>query len=223
MSSRSSEIITTIFSGLFWVVVIAATIIGIVHSSNKHSSIDTYISITCPPWAVYRAIESIWHNDDDTDDDVVDWEMVISKDVEKAVYLLEKSSGEDVNIYELYTYIDEFADEISCYPDDKKMILENVVECYVKYSKLIMEALLPVFAGDTKTPDFPPEAIRLEEKIVGYFPDIVNDRLKLFELLSQSDFVGNDNAVDIYSSAIEHKYSELKRTYLKIFGHPMAE
>lgn len=47
---------------LFLLALLGLDILGIVHSFKKHDGVDSFTSIICPPWALYRGVESFWHD-----------------------------------------------------------------------------------------------------------------------------------------------------------------
>ena len=96
-------------------------IFGIIHSIKYHPEDDLYMVITVPPYAWYRSIEMLWH-DEFAD---VDWETRLANDMEVCFFFFERATDPEINKFEFNRDIEEFSDIINNYPEDSKEISKS--------------------------------------------------------------------------------------------------
>jgi hypothetical protein len=122
------KIISTLTVCLY-LILIADYGVGFIHSFKKHGTADGIIGTILFPWAMYRGVESFFHNDYSG----VDWDKRLDTDMKNCIYFITEGTADETNVYKLNEDLDEFSAKISAYPKDKRQFLMDGCRKYITY------------------------------------------------------------------------------------------
>lgn len=220
------DFLKSLLGVIFWLAILTGEVCGLIHSFKKHDIADGIAAVVIPPFAIYRGLESLWH-DDNKD---VDWDEVLSYDCEAIITFMNAAQSENVSIVKLNRDINDFAESIESYPKNKIAELQEVATSYTEYYASVIWDICDAFEiwYNDKQPlkvKWSKNTMDLEKKIAQYYED-VSDLREEAEITYNSAFrkMAPDDAapldIDILrESLINKSISTNSRTYKKIFGY----
>ena len=122
--------VSSFLGGVLGFALFAATFLGYYHAFDKHGTAHGMLSIAVPPYAWYRAVEWIWHDDFAG----VDWNKRIQNDARTTILLMSAAVASDASkADELASAIETFTAKLAQYPDDKTQRIKAIVFTYLAY------------------------------------------------------------------------------------------
>lgn len=164
------EKFTSLLIVILWLAGIADYGIGLVHSFKKHGTVDGVVGFIAFPWAIYRGVECLWH--DDYKD--VNWDKRLESDLRSCIYFLESSSNKDANQFQLNEDLETFSLKLKDYPKEKKQFLMDGSRKYTQYGVSLSNDLINSIDKYYSTGNF---NIAISEKTIK-----IENELKAFKL-----------------------------------------
>ncbi|MCB0302862.1 MAG: hypothetical protein KDI38_03695 [Calditrichaeota bacterium] len=198
---------------------------GYYHSITKHDSGDIYLAFMVPPYAWYRSVEMLWHDDWSG----VDWPARRSQDLKTCIYFLKLSTAEDSNVYELNNNVRKFAESIKDYPAIQKDSLKEGVKLYVDYQQSLATDFRQMLSNrleDVDIGEFSYRTTRLEKELSVYgLQEILEETRNVVpEALNQIDpyLVEDVNlAIKTFDVSLANSLQQLRSTYKDIFNEEL--
>ena len=124
------DTITSILGFVLYISLFADYGFGIYHSFKKHGVADGLIGSVIFPWAMYRGVEYLWH--DDYGD--VNWDKRLTNDMQTCVYFIALVNDKTADKYQINENLEKFSEKIKDYPADKRQYLLDGTKKYIQYS-----------------------------------------------------------------------------------------
>lgn len=126
----------------FYVAILVGEVGGIYHSFNMHGDTQGVVSIFVPPFAWFRAIESLGHSVDSEDVSEEEWAKVLEYDIRYCAALItdctNQTSSPTINLGER---VAKFSNKIGQYPGSRKERLKNFAQAYIYYCEALVADL----------------------------------------------------------------------------------
>lgn len=232
--NKLKEYFGGVLSIIFYILFFYGEIFGIIHSVKKHSTGDIIASIAIPPWAWWRSIEMVWHNDYAN----VDWDKRLTNDMQTCIYFINQANDTKVNKFEIIEDIEIFHNKIVKYPQDKLEFLKNGTRYFIEYSNSNSNDFINALNEYSKTGDFDWKASdktkQLEKTLSNYkliediklakkTLEITNNELKT-NFSDDLEFIDHEKIEEIKTRAsitLEVQQKEYKRFFENLFDEEL--
>jgi hypothetical protein len=112
---------------LFWLIGLCSEYVGLYHTYKRHSTKQFTLAILIPPYAIYNTFEIYWHQED------TNWNIVLRNDCIDFNNIISLVHSDSRNINEIELAATKMNQKISTYPTDKRVLLKQEAEIYLKY------------------------------------------------------------------------------------------
>ncbi len=219
------EKIGTGLTYLLYILLSAAYVLGLFHSFKKHGAGDGFLGTVLFPYAMYRGVESFWHNDFAK----VDWNKRLQADMKNCVYFIDQSVNPGADVYQFNKDIEEFSSRIRKYPQLKKNFLMDGCRKYIGFSRGIIEDMKISSVSYFKTGSFEftkskpvldiEDELRRTFKIQDEINNIWTSLNEQFEAVKQIDIsVLSTDKISSNMAEYEKKVDTYKTAYLANSG-----
>lgn len=114
---------------VYTVILFIAVLIGIAHSKKNHGGWDTVAAVVIPPFAIYRAVETMWHKSEPP----INWDKKLENDISILVYFCSQATDVNSNKYQLTKDIQNFKEDLGKYPEEQKEELKKMASILLNY------------------------------------------------------------------------------------------